>query len=44
MDEQGLSEAQHQAFNMELLEYITVDLIPWYSSEENTLEVNRYAC
>ena len=47
VDERGLSEAQREAFIMELLEYITVDLIPWYSSEEkdfSTLEVNRYAC
>lgn len=44
VDERGLSEDQRQQLCAELLEFIVIDLMPWYSAKQrdfSLLEVNR---
>lgn len=43
VDERGLSDDVRQKLNMEFLDFIVEDLIPWYSNEKDfsLLEVNR---
>ena len=45
-DERGLTDDQHSKFNMDFLNYILDDLMPWHKvdwlRDFSLLEVNRY--
>ena len=42
-DERGLSESERNKYNLEMLQFIKDDLIPWHKAYDlSTLEVNRY--
>ncbi len=42
-DERGLSESERSMYNLEMLEFIKDDLIPWHQQcDLSCLEVNRY--
>lgn len=43
-DERGLSTSERSKYNMELLQFIKDDLIPWNKKYDlSTMEVNKYA-
>jgi hypothetical protein len=43
-DGRGLTEADRKKYNLEMLDYILEDWMPWYKEERDysTLDVNRY--